>query len=614
MSGLSMWTVRIDFLALAASLWLGLYIVTRSPTFPASWLAGGALWSLGGYFLDSFLHLNPPQERVLAWWTGWSILISAPLWLHLTTLLLSRPGGWRRLLVGAAYGLAAALLAAELGTGLVFGVWTGVPFVYASAQQPGPLYPLLFVLLTFCPALAALNLYCGWRQSTRPALRRQFVVLLAATGLSMVAGAYLTTSVWLGIGVPLLPGHAALAVALGLLGYGVARYNALVEGRARQGDFAYSLLAITAIVFLYLLVAYLSYLVFDISLAVFVFVLMLVILSHSLYEWGGMTLERLFYRRRYRKLWTNLRSFAREAEDTDLASQLDPVLEALCHSLGCQWAWIALHREGAFDVVAVRPTGFRPGEVGESALLADQATLLDTAGIGGPRRGQAIVVPLRMRGEQVGAVVLGEKSGEQGRAYTDDELDVLEMWADQVASIVYALRQQSDAVRQIETLVSEFREREQAWRHEIQSVLAAGEQESLVERWQGKTRPMVEDALRHLYDYAYLGEQELAQLGAVRQHLGQVEVVTHLDQGRALSQLLIDVIEKLRPPGPEPTELSREWIQYTILNDAYVLGEPNRDIMNKLYISESTFNRARRRAVRGVARAIEEIERAARGS
>jgi hypothetical protein len=77
---------------------------------------------------------------------------------------------------------------------------------------------------------------------------------------------------------------------------------------------------------------------------------------------------------------------------------------------------------------------------------------------------------------------------------------------------------------------------------------------------------------------------------------------------------LIDVIEKLRPPGPEPRELSREWIQYTILNDAYVRGEPNRDIMNKLYISESTFNRARRRAVRGVARAIEEIERAARGS
>jgi hypothetical protein len=76
--------------------------------------------------------------------------------------------------------------------------------------------------------------------------------------------------------------------------------------------------------------------------------------------------------------------------------------------------------------------------------------------------------------------------------------------------------------------------------------------------------------------------------------------------------LLVEVIEKLRPPGPRPKPLTREWEQYTIVHDAYVLGELNRDIMNKLYISESSFNRARRRAVRGVTRAVEEIERASR--
>lgn len=45
-----------------------------------------------------------------------------------------------------------------------------------------------------------------------------------------------------------------------------------------------------------------------------------------------------------------------------------------------------------------------------------------------------------------------------------------------------------------------------------------------------------------------------------------------------------------------------------------MLGELNRDIMSKLYISESSFNRARRRAVRGVAKALEEMERAAQTS
>jgi hypothetical protein len=47
------------------------------------------------------------------------------------------------------------------------------------------------------------------------------------------------------------------------------------------------------------------------------------------------------------------------------------------------------------------------------------------------------------------------------------------------------------------------------------------------------------------------------------------------------------------------------------LHDAYVLGELNRDIMSKLYISEGTFNRTRRRAVRGVAKALQEMEQEA---
>ena len=58
--------------------------------------------------------------------------------------------------------------------------------------------------------------------------------------------------------------------------------------------------------------------------------------------------------------------------------------------------------------------------------------------------------------------------------------------------------------------------------------------------------------------------------------------------------------EKLRPPG----ELPREWYSYVVLHDAYIEGAPNRDIMARLYISEGTFNRTRRKALRGVARLL----------
>jgi hypothetical protein len=85
-------------------------------------------------------------------------------------------------------------------------------------------------------------------------------------------------------------------------------------------------------------------------------------------------------------------------------------------------------------------------------------------------------------------------------------------------------------------------------------------------------------------------------------------------RGKAVSEILGEAVQKLRPAGKEPeayTVPPRAWYQYITLYDAYVMGELNRDIMSKLYISEGTFNRTRRRAVRGVAKALEEMEREA---
>jgi hypothetical protein len=79
--------------------------------------------------------------------------------------------------------------------------------------------------------------------------------------------------------------------------------------------------------------------------------------------------------------------------------------------------------------------------------------------------------------------------------------------------------------------------------------------------------------------------------------------------------LLQQAVRKLRPDGVEPPKHQippREWHQYIILHDAYVLDIPNRDIMSRLYISEGTFNRTRRRAIQGVAQALMEMDQAAR--
>ena len=64
-------TSVVNFVALAATLWLGWYIVTRSPRRLISWLTSLALWSLMGPFLNILLALTPLPSRP-----------DTPGWLH----------------------------------------------------------------------------------------------------------------------------------------------------------------------------------------------------------------------------------------------------------------------------------------------------------------------------------------------------------------------------------------------------------------------------------------------------------------------------------------------------------------------------------------------------
>jgi hypothetical protein len=111
---------------------------------------------------------------------------------------------------------------------------------------------------------------------------------------------------------------------------------------------------------------------------------------------------------------------------------------------------------------------------------------------------------------------------------------------------------------------------------------------------------MVEEALRNLPDTITLGQSPLAVILSM-------DADTHIERGKQLQQLLIDSIELLRPTDERPPEpLPRIWYNHAVLHDAYVEGVQNREIMARLYISEGTFNRTRRNAIRGLARLLAE--------
>jgi len=607
-------TSAINFVCLTVSLWLGFYIVTRSSRSRVSWLASATLWSLCGYFLNSLTYIQGPSgEGILPWWWGWGVVIAAPLWFHLSVSLLSgKPAKKQHLLVIFLYLLALNFVAMEAYTPWVFTGMTMNPPIYNSAQRPGPLYPFLGLYLVTVPALSLYNLRLGWRQAKSPPIQRQFATLLWATSLAIFSGIVTTLSTWLGLDTPTLISNLSLGVGVALLGYGMARYNALIEGRVIGLDFIYTSLAIGLVIGAYLLAAFISDLVFGVPFIAFIFIIMLAIFSHSLYDWARTYLDRLFYRQQYREMRANLRDFAHTTTpDQDIQDRLQVILQNLCRTLKASKGFIALRKGKSCVVIANWKVD--PGQpIALDALATDEITVLSfpMESLGLADTSTALIIPLQAGSEQIGAIVLGQRT--TGVRYTEDDFALLEDLADTVAGVVHTVHLQERSVQQIDTLLKEFRQREQELQSRMRKALAAETGPPVLEgQSERETISLVEDALRHLHDYPYLGEHTLSQLRIVESHLDIQEdaFVTHLDRGKTLQEVLTTAIEKLKPPGSQPSPPTPEWYQYVILHDCYVLGKLNRDVMGALYISEGTFNRARRRAVRGVTRALEEMER-----
>ena len=112
-------------------------------------------------------------------------------------------------------------------------------------------------------------------------------------------------------------------------------------------------------------------------------------------------------------------------------------------------------------------------------------------------------------------------------------------------------------------------------------------------------RLLVEGALRHANDLPALSEHPLLDALVPAGH------GTTLERAGLLRAELEAAIARLRPPGPRPMPGSSAgpggWLHYLVLHEAYVEGRPNKQIMQRYLISESTFHRARRRALDAVA-------------
>jgi hypothetical protein len=495
--------------------------------------------------------------------------------------------------------------------------------LHAAERAKDPLYPFTTAYVLVLASLSLANLWRGYRYDSSEVRRRQFRPLFIATLLAALGGVYVTVGIGLGINLPELPRDIAFGVAVALLGFAVARHNALVEGRVIEADLLYVFLAVGSLTAAAVLLAELLYSAGHIfSFVTLVLVMTVTICVLMLYDGVRTALDRLFYRDQYRHLRANLRGLANEAgTGLSLPEQLQAVLDRLCVTLAAERGLIALAGDGGRDWFVVRashnaaPVG---REITAGSLQRSEIAELPANPVSFPgadaMHGMILLAPIAAGGSQAGALLLGPRSGQR---YEDEDLMLVEDVAGQLAIVIHTSRLQEENARAINGMVSEFRARERALQRQVQEMLAAGEaaaQPDPAALSHEAFTSQVEDALRRLHDYPALGEHPLARLALVRRRLAVSQADgagTHIDRGKALYRVLVEAIDKLRPEGVPPNPHSvppREWHQFTILHDSYVLDEPNRDIMSRLYIGEGTFNRTRRRALQGVARALQEME------
>ena len=464
---------------------------------------------------------------------------------------------------------------------------TGDP-LYLETLQPGPWFTVFGVILVIMTLLMVGDLVLTAAAAPAVISRKQLVVLVSAT---LVAG--LMAPLWLFRStlqkpIPIVWLSLCIIIPIGLIGYGVARYSAFMQGRTIWRDFRYNLLLLSLVVLVYLLVSWTLIQAYRAPTIILVFIPAAAVVTHSLMNSAYRLVDPLFYRLHTRQLRADIRQLLRHANDgKQVEDTLGEALQALCTSVEATFGMIFIFEGQSVHMAAAYHRHNGLANLQQEDLTADDVEKITPGRFPPPLDEATLLIPLYAESEQVGALVLGRPVN--GVQYAPEDVDDLLDRSDQLSDVIYIAQLKANYMKRI----VELTETQQRPAGKPAMTIPVG---------------VVESALRNLYDFSFLADTPLAQLEIVRVRLPAGES-THLDRGKIVHNILIEALEKLCPqkkiPGDPPP---REWHPYLILRDAYLEEKPNRDIMSKLYISEGSFNRTRRSAIRAVTRVLGEME------
>lgn len=571
METLTRLTLLVDYLVMVVSVWMAMYIVGRGYPNRLAPRAIIMLLAIAFYSYDAFVGVLGPVGanqgvRLL------TVMIGLVAGFHFVHSMLPSKNQketlWIQYLV-------------TLG-GLVGSI------IFLRAQDPGVGSRLLventvfdspYLVVGIIQVLIALAMFYGlWiiiRERTWP--NNRSLVISLVLGISTIG--YGLLAAILQRPLPRLVSALLILGAITFLGYSVAKYQTLIERRISLRDLPITALSLFGVTAIYVISSWQN----GFSLQQIALLSVMVIVTHSLFDLSQQVLYRVFYQQE-REYLQRIRTLARtESGEISLEDSLRKGLAIVCYNLQASGGFIAVKNSEGYRVLASYHSLPNDSQLDSAEVTVENVA--EPKGILAERI--VCLAPAYAGADQIAVLGLGKRSNRQ--EYSDADLFWLEDVADQIGAIVSSHSSMGEGkapARRSSNTRDVFEIDMQLWKP------APKTDPELVK--------LVEDGFRNLYDYMVLGNSPLSEIL-------NAEGDTHIEMGKSVKEILIRTLASLRPASEEPPEpLPREWHSYTILHDAYVEDVPDRDIMGKLYISEGTFYRTRRKALRGVTRAIAE--------
>lgn len=568
-------TLLVDLIAMTVCLWMAFYLFARG--FPSKVTMRGVilLLSLSAFFFSAYNNIFD-QITGSAAWRATFLIIGIGAWYEITLRLL--PSEHRKSLLPWAVGiytLGLVTIILLLSTRNAFIDEQG-NMLYVARMGVG----LPYILYGIFEIAACFGLFQNLLSHGKIGITSQGKFFLFSSFFPAAGVAYGIIALAISP-LPRIFQDLMIFSGVFLMGISVARHQTLVERRTILQDFPVTSLTVILLALAYALIA----LRLGLPLQLVGLLVAFVVLTHALYDLVREVLERLRIRNEsaLRKQLRQLESETRT--ESTLRLRLQEGLDLLCNTLNAPIGFIAIKRGEEFVVTASRLSVENDRHISSSKVAYEDIS--NTQNEEFP--GICYFAPSFDGQTQIAVVGIGKPNNKLD--YSIGDLELLSEVADQIGTIVSL----SNAQPQLSQII-------------IQSEINASEASIVADEMLGALEinpdqdfiKAVEEGLRHLSDYITLGQSPLAD------KLG-VQAESHIERGRELQKIIVTSIELLRPADKRPPEpLPRVWYNHAVLHDAYVEGVPNREIMARLYISEGTFNRTRRNAIRGLARLLME--------